>query len=105
MDRFESDFSLLFINFRIPPDHELIQQIKLTLNDIYTMFPRVIPNTVPWILSSPVAFVKKPLKRTISLPLIGGMMLLRRRQFCLPSIDLNPLENQLNSSCKKILST
>ncbi|CAF2791342.1 unnamed protein product [Rotaria sp. Silwood2] len=59
-------------DFNIPPDHELIQQIKLTLNDIYSILPKTIINSAPWIISSPVAFVKKQLKRTISLPLIGA---------------------------------
>ncbi|CAF4059813.1 unnamed protein product [Rotaria sordida] len=59
-------------DFNIPPDHELIQQIKLTLNDIYSILPKTITNSLPWIVSSPVTFVKKQLKRTISLPLIGG---------------------------------
>ncbi|CAF1253567.1 unnamed protein product [Rotaria sp. Silwood1] len=59
-------------DFNIPPDHELIQQIKLTLNDIYSILPKTITNSSPWIISSPVGFVKKQLKRTISLPLIGG---------------------------------
>ncbi|CAF3275727.1 unnamed protein product [Rotaria socialis] len=59
-------------DFVVPPDHELVQQIKLTLNDIHTIFPKMITNSAPWILSSPLAFLKKPLKRTISLPLIGG---------------------------------
>ncbi|CAF4740157.1 unnamed protein product [Rotaria sp. Silwood1] len=59
-------------DFNIPPDHELIQQIKLTLNDIYSILPKTITNSSPWLISSPVGFVKQQLKRTISLPLIGG---------------------------------
>jgi len=60
-------------DFNIPPDHGLIQQIKLVLNDIYSIFPKNITNSSPWIISSPANFVKKQLKRTISLPLIGGI--------------------------------
>ena len=63
--------------FSIPPDHELIQQIKLTLDDIYSIFPKIITGSSPWNLSSPVTFVKKQLKRTISLPLIGGIRKIR----------------------------
>ena len=60
-------------SFSPPPDHELVQQIKLTLNDIYSIIPRIITNSSLWNLSSPVTFVRKQLKRTISLPLIGGI--------------------------------
>jgi len=60
-------------DFNISPDHGLIQQIKLVLNDIYSIFPKNITNSPPWIISSPANFVKKQLKRTISLPLIGGI--------------------------------
>jgi len=42
------------------------------LNDIYSIFPKIITNFSPWSISSPAAFVKKQLKRTISLPLIGA---------------------------------
>ncbi|CAF0734192.1 unnamed protein product [Adineta steineri] len=66
----ESEYEKNDLN--ISPDHEIIQQIKLTLNDIFTIFPKILPSSSPWILSSPSAFLKKQLKRTISLPLIGG---------------------------------
>ncbi|UJR31637.1 hypothetical protein I4U23_019119 [Adineta vaga] len=59
-------------DLNISPDHEIIQQIKLTLNDIYAILPKLLTNTSPWHLSSPSTFLKKQLKRTISLPLIGG---------------------------------
>ncbi|CAF1238332.1 unnamed protein product [Adineta ricciae] len=59
-------------DFNISPDHGIIQQIKLTLNDIYSIIPKLLGNASPWHLSSPSAFLKKQLKRTISLPLIGG---------------------------------
>jgi len=35
--------------------------------------PKKITNSVPWIISSPANFVNKQLKRTNSLPLVGGM--------------------------------
>ena len=60
-------------SFRISPDHGLIQQIKLVLNDIYSIFPKITGNYSPWVISSPAGYMKKQLKRTISLPLIGGM--------------------------------
>lgn len=63
----------VFFVFSISPDHGIIQQIKLTLNDIYSIVPRTLANASPWHLSSPSAFLKKQLKRAISLPLIGGM--------------------------------
>ncbi len=72
-------FKRQFFRFSISPDHGLIQQIRLVLNDIYSIFPKIVNNYSPWILSSPAAFVKKQLKRTISLPLIGGMQF--RRDF------------------------
>ena len=58
--------------FRISPDHNLIQQMKLVLNDIYSIIPKMISHSSPWPLSSVTAFQRKQLKRTISLPLIGG---------------------------------
>lgn len=58
--------------FRISPDHSLIQQMKLVLNDIYSIIPKMMSHTSPWPLSSVTAFQRKQLKRTISLPLIGG---------------------------------
>jgi hypothetical protein len=63
---------VLRFSFSLSPDHGLIQQIKLTLNDIYSILPKIITNSSPWIIASPSVFVKKQLKRTISLPLIGG---------------------------------
>jgi len=65
----------LFFVFSISPDHGLIQQIRLVLNDIYSIFPKMISNEIPWTIASPTRFVKKQLKRTISLPLIGGKKL------------------------------
>ncbi|CAF4443626.1 unnamed protein product, partial [Adineta steineri] len=56
----ESEYEKNDLN--ISPDHEIIQQIKLTLNDIFTIFPKILPSSSPWILSSPSAFLKKTIK-------------------------------------------
>lgn len=59
--------------FRISPDHSLIQQMKLLLNDVYSIMPKLLSHSSPWPLSLPAAFLRKQLKRTNSLPLFGGM--------------------------------
>ena len=46
--------------------------MKLVLNDIYAICPTIVSNTSPWPIASPLAFMKKQLKRTISMPSIGG---------------------------------
>lgn len=60
--------------FRVSPDHGLLQQLKLSMSEIVSSFPPLIFNVSPWTIASPTDVLKKQLKRTLSMPSMGGKL-------------------------------